>query len=1126
MSIKADDLRARLSLGAVAVVGAGLSLSARYPDTRNLTALVWDALDSDSLARAALADTMATQDQPAKSLVGDDQSGLELAWAAIAGAPVARQRFQQAFVALDAARASQTSVPHEALARLIHEGSVELVISFNWDSALERAYERLYGTSVPRGTLLKPHGDVAHPKEAWILPHEDGVVTAEIHARVKALVDEHPRTLVIVGYSGRDQAVVDQLIGPLDERWRVTRISPSAQGADDIAGTAGEVLAALAQHSVDREAASAWGVTTFGNQRGIEAALAGHRLGPRDVVACPRLPVVAAVRESLLRTHAVVLNGDSGSGKSISAYQVASELAQEGYEVLRLRDSHRHAGTATWREDLNGFPRPKVLFIDDAQDLSADTVRELSETATEDQLVLIAGVDHVAGGVVTHTAAGTSAVGALERFMLDNRATLLSKVRVLDDRVGESVVDDPFDLRVRLAAKENNAWLFFYSLTGGWRRTTRVVQEIRDRDRADLLACALAVAQIAGVDSGVTVDDLSPFAAALSRDQGWVEAGLAVLKGNQLAFQQDGVWRCPHLRTAYAILNWTLHPPVWPSPPSKPQVEVDPIASAATATDLGEDPPPPATAAQASPALPEAVMEEDRKNAISLIEVAVNARSTSLRGIAWLLGRNNNWETGWVLRKHGVRTPERDRALANRALSTPLGPDIAMAAQLLDELHGPDAPEITASVWEHIDTVTEWVRHVTPQNGWAIGNLINILCNENRERISAAISTTDPAQLTKLYRDGGWPHIYSTHRAVDRISQGGGGDFLKAVGDGFDEEELMSMLDTAPDLWSANELLSVFPYTNPEMGLRLFQSHAEQFARCFSRDPLNEYRAMFDTFAFLLGYAPGFLRHAKPNPTQRRVLVKFLRALNTRKLEYELARPRNDGRWHNFWEFMSMFREADPTTCARVADAVDLDQLEQTLIEQLPKPTGNLILVLSLLSETREQAVLAMLDRHESEIGAINSCMAYVHPALVVKLLKRGLPLDLQLAHQYYEHAAQVLLLIGTQDADVAAELAAANAAPFAAGLASNHSIPFVNLTMWVAACDQHAPGFIEVVLSDLDAGVVAGWASALRVPKSKRQIAPLVVRAAGLAECPAAQEAEALLHRFTSLRNLRLADS
>jgi hypothetical protein len=81
---------------------------------------------------------------------------------------------------LDGARASRTSMPHEALARLIHEGSVELVISFNWDSALERAYERLYGPSLPRSTLLKPPGDVAHPNEAWVLPHEDGVVTAEM----------------------------------------------------------------------------------------------------------------------------------------------------------------------------------------------------------------------------------------------------------------------------------------------------------------------------------------------------------------------------------------------------------------------------------------------------------------------------------------------------------------------------------------------------------------------------------------------------------------------------------------------------------------------------------------------------------------------------------------------------------------------------------------------------------------------------------------------------------------------------------------------------------------------------------------------------------------------------------
>lgn len=1122
LTITAHDLRRRLGLGAVAVVGAGLSLAARYPDTENLVPLVWDALDSDGPARSALAQTLGTDDQSAKSMVGDDVTALRLAWSTIAGSAAARRRFQQAFVALDRERAAQTSIPHEALARLLHEGSVELVISFNWDSALERAYERLYGTALPEGTLLKPHGDVARPDEPWILPNEDGVVTGEVQARVAALVEEHPRTLLIVGYSGNDAAVVGQLIAPLSERWRVSRISRSAQGADDVAGTAADVLAALAQPAADREAASAWGVVTFSHQRGIEAALMGHRLGPQDVDACPHLPVAAAVRDSLRRTHAVVLNGDSGSGKSISAYQVARDLAQEGYEVLRLRDSHRQAGITAWREALGGFPRPRLLFIDDAQDLSADTVRELAETATPDQLVLIAGVDHVAGGVVTHTAAGAIAVGVLEQFMLDNGITMLPKVRVLDDRVGETVLDEPFDLRVRAAAKQKNAWLFFYSLTGGWLRTVAALQEIRDRDRSDLLACSLAIAQIAGVDGGVTVDDLAPYATALGRDQDWVTASLTVLQSKHLAFEEDGVWRCPHLRTAYAILRWMLHPPVWALPPPTVPAEIRAISSAEAAADLTQETPPPVrNTTQPPPALPSAAVEDDRVNTAALLEVAVTAPTTSMRGIAWLVGRQHSAEVSWVLRKHGVRSPERDRALAERALSTAAGGDIAMAAQMLDELHGPDAPEVIAAVWEHIDVVGEWVRHVTPENGWAIGSLVNILSHEDPERTSACVLTTDPTQLANLLRDGGWPHIYSSQRAISRISHSGGPDFLMAVGQAFDEGQLSGMLGTAPDLRSVNKLLSVLTYTNPEMGIRLFHAHAEQFARAFSLDPLVAYRDMFDTFAFLLGYAPAFLRPPKPATEQRRALAKFLAALDTTKLEYELARAGNGRAWHNFWEFLSILREADCTKCLQVADAVDLGQLEQTLIAQLPTPTGNLLLVSSLLGETRAPAVQAMLDRHESEFGAISSILPYVHPRLVLRLLRRGLPLDLSLEPQRYGHAAEVLLLIGQEDAQIAAEVIEANSDAFSAGLAAKHSPPFENLGSWVAACDRYALGHVERVLADLDTGVVTAWADALRVAKSKRQIAPLVIRAAALNECPARREAAALIKRFTSLRNL-----
>lgn len=1121
MTLTVDGLRGRLNLGVAAVVGAGLSLNARYPNTVNLTALVWDAIDADREARAALARKLDVPDAPTKALIGDDWVRLIHAWAWIAGSAVARERFQNAFVSLDRTRASQSSASHEALARLIHAGIVECVVSFNWDSALERAYERLYGTRLPDGILYKPHGDVAAPDAAWVLPHEDGVVGDDVVARVRQLAGEHPRTLLVVGYSEGDLAVVEQLIAPLDKHWRVCRVGPSVDGPDDVAGSADEVLAALAEPTARCEDSSAWHVVTFGNQRGIESAMEGRRLLPMDVDACPRLAEVDVVASSMLRSRAVVLNGESGSGKSLISYQVGQMLAERGFEVLRLRDVARGAGVRAWLSDLKQFPHKKLLFVDDAQDLSADVVRELAEAATGEQLVLIAGVDHVAGGVVTHSVIGANAVGLLEKHVLAHREEILEKVRQLDDRVGDSLADERFENRVREAARGKTAWQFFYTLTGGWRRTARAVQEVRKQERGDLLACALAVAQIAGVDSGVAIEDLVPYAAAVGRDRAWVERSLEVLRPKQLAVQEDGVWRCPHLRTAYSIINSMLHPPSWDMPPSRPPVSVPPIASA---QPNAADERPAAARPQPArrPTAPKDVIEDDQKHAAALFEVALDAPTTSMRGIAWLLGRNHTWEAMWVLRRHGLRSDHRARALALRALATPPGPDVGMAAQLLEQLASPDAPAVVDAIWEQINAVVAWICAITPEVGWSVGQLVNLLTNNNWKRIAEELVGVDPGAVARLVEAGGWPQIYSTTKAVDRIAQAGGADFRRAVGTAMDASALDRMLDDVPSLACADELLSMLAHLRPDMGVRLFEKHAAQFAAVFSAKPLEGFNQMFETFAFLLGYLPQFLRRHTPTPAAKRAARTFLRALDTGHLIEELARPQNDWRWHNFWEFLSMYTDADPRGWTDVAAAVDLDALEATLVDQLPAPSNHLMYVLLVLAGTRADEVRAILESHATELGHLHSYLVYVHPELAVQLLARGLPLDLGLEHQHYGRAGTELDIIGQLDAGIAREVAEANANAFRVGLASNHHPPFEDLDRWLTACDEAAPGLIDSILVSLDHGVVAGWIDALRKPTSKRQIAPLVIRAVSSGDGPSAREAAELLRRFTSLRRVR----
>jgi hypothetical protein len=88
------ELRAELRLGVVAVVGVGLSLGARYPDTHGLNARMWDAIDSDTDARPELTDRLRRPGAPAKVLVGDRNEAWAGARQLIAGSQPARASFE------------------------------------------------------------------------------------------------------------------------------------------------------------------------------------------------------------------------------------------------------------------------------------------------------------------------------------------------------------------------------------------------------------------------------------------------------------------------------------------------------------------------------------------------------------------------------------------------------------------------------------------------------------------------------------------------------------------------------------------------------------------------------------------------------------------------------------------------------------------------------------------------------------------------------------------------------------------------------------------------------------------------------------------------------------------------
>jgi len=1114
-----------LTLGGVAIVGAGLSIGSRFPSTLGLTSLLWDALDADVGARAEFARAHGRRDAGAKSLVGDAWADVEPAWAAVAKSPVARARFQLQFAELDGERSAQPSVAHEALARLIHADVIECVISLNWDTALESAYQKLYGAAMPTGVLFKPHGDAAQPHERWTLPHEAGVVSANVLAAITRLRAAHARTLLVVGYSESDQVVVDELVRPLDESWRTIRIGPHATGAGDLRETAEVVLPALAERYAGREERSVWHTVTFEGSRGVESWLAGQRLGPQDVDSCPELDEVRTIRRSLKNDRAVVVNGPTGSGKSISAYQALRGLKNEGYEVLRLRDNARRNGVRSWLTDLAAFPQRKVLFIDDAQDLSADAVRELAEAATPERLVLIVGIDHVAGGVNTVHLSARGAVTRLAGFVREERTRLFPHIRALDDHVGSYPRDIRLEQRIDLAERQQTTWQFVYVLTGGWRRVRRQALELRDRDRADLALAAIAVAQVGGVDSGVSRSELQALLPALQRDRVWLERSITELRARRLISEADGRIRCVHLRAALNVITWSLHPPRHTFPPHR-RPGVAPIASASSPPQITAHTTAPYEDATVSspPQLPASDIENDRKVVGALIASVLSSSSTPLRGCTWLVGRNLDSDARWILRREGVLSDALYNELAHRALTVPADGDIAEAAQLLSEVITYSDGTVTETVRAHATRLRDWYEAIAPENGWALGDLANSLERPDAELAEKIATLTDGQRLAHLILDGGWPHIDSSSHALDRLCNIGGEQLRASTRAHLDESAYKQMLDAgAPGLWHLTTLIDNITAADHDLALRLVEHAAPQIASLLLVDPVRRWNDVFSLVFDTLGYAAISFGRRANLPTKCRPAARTLvRALNREKVAQVLSGPQDQWGQMNFDVFIGLVKNADSATWAAVADRLDLAKLAEALATPEGRPSRTGLYLCLQLFEQKPDEVHMILDRLEPSLNVLDAFVAFMTPDVAARALRRGLPLDLELDHHHWGWAAAVVARLAGHDAGLALEVVQANRAGMIDGLTNNTSSPFENLSAWIDACDHLDPALIDTLVAELPEGAVLKWERAIKRPQRygharRDQIAPLVFRAAKVGG-HAKSEAEALLRRFPAL--------
>ena len=551
MSNLINDIRVH---GAILIMGAGASFESGLPLYSQFGPIVWQVVDEFADIKESIKCNIAI---PAKKIIGNDTEKIKQSFAYIKDNHLANARFKELFKGLNDRHKNGHLLVHETICKLIHEGYIKLVISFNWDDLLETAWEDLYGTNINENkvNLLKPHGDVRNLSCKWIYPNSPGFLCDDDISKIRSVTKEGPLTFVILGYSEQDRLIADTFISPNENKYVVYRISPSAYGNNSVPAKASEAMQEIFD-SFYKSVDNLWIQLDFSNQVGLEHAIMGHRLLPSDVVACPRLPQIKEAHTRLEQAHYVIIEGAPGSGKSITSYQIAWDYLQKGWEILRLNiskiDGHKNNNVKLAN---NGYKT--IFIIDDAQQIDREQIIELMTKANRNSKLIITQTITSDFPGESITLSQKQGVETLYKYYKQHKTEVLPIIQTANKlthrSVGDNPMDTPLDFILDVALKEDSPWLFNYSLRGGWESTSNQYAVAKENDRADILLMFIALKQILTLDKPVDKIWINSQLQQLGYTEQWISKQTDYLYRNKLIINLTEI-RSLHLEMAIRII--------------------------------------------------------------------------------------------------------------------------------------------------------------------------------------------------------------------------------------------------------------------------------------------------------------------------------------------------------------------------------------------------------------------------------------------------------------------------------------------------------------------------------------------------------------------------------------------
>jgi hypothetical protein len=707
--------------------------------------------------------------------------------------------------------------------------------------------------------------------------------------------------------------------------------------------------------SVSRDTNYMWEQVDFGQQRGLENAIAGRRLGPSDVVHCPELSICSEIKVELDRSHLYWITGKQGCGKSITAWQVAKKFYDEGFIVCRPDYSSEPA------ELLKSLihDRNRVLVIDDAQQYSHEFIERLSERVSSTLKIIFTStfIDfHIPSPALISPSLANKEI---QNALIRRRKEVLPIVQNFDEDVNDSYMGTALENRLKQCSEQSSPWEFFWVLRGGWKTARKEFVRIKQVPNANLLLSIIAAKQIISCDAGLSRSCLTGFVEKTGLRSEEIAIALSRLDSLGLITISDEILRTKHLSYADRLISECFSRKNYEAWPASVEMALkiildDKVTLKGLYWFLQ------------SIDLTDATRFESKKLWLSMLEpLKVRCKNE------W---KKSHWAIGcyyYLIRFFGISEEEldNDEELLLDWFSSSFGTAAIFSKNIANELinlgNGKESKPSSAQVKKLFEKVNseklvQLANEMSVNDFFSFGELINRLTYFRPNWSENFLAKFDWGRTKGLIQKVSPEYQYSVDKLIESV--------FRLANSGKDKLDYKYIIDS-------------IPFIN----------------KCFEADPINTVNAFDGVFWHCLGFGPHFLRGGKDPTTQQLKLAKDIISqlsptLMAKEMNHLVSRD-----LENLARSLSVINEIDESFIQRLVLKLDQNAFNKSILLDWKKQSDELQHLIRFFgTEKNKEPARSWISSNKNNIeGALQPIFIGFAPEIAVEFFNQGKALKL-----------------------------------------------------------------------------------------------------------------------------------